>query len=240
MVAHDQRVVRPEIDDDALALLKIDRRAFVVVIADVADETDRGLRQRQQIVPSASAQSTHRLQDGITAFVNNADGKDFTVKLTVRDINIFETGPREVLVKVYDPDGKPVVRKVIPDDGVVSKAFLPPIGAWDHEAWYYAYCYMKGTQPMIRWSAFSEPDRLASVAKRDFTFADQGRQEGRLSRPRRRLHRSLRHAEDRPRAAARRRRSSRLDARSRQAVAEELRLRAARQRGHVRHVRRVR
>ncbi len=27
------------------------------------------------------AQSTHRLQDGITAFVNNADGKDFAVHL---------------------------------------------------------------------------------------------------------------------------------------------------------------
>lgn len=120
------------------------------------------------------AQSTHRLHDGVTAFVNNADGKDFTVHLAVRDLNLFETGPREVLVKVYDPAGNAVVRKVIPDDGVVSKAFLPPIGAWDHEAWYYAYCYMKGTQPMFRWSAFSEPDRLGSIAKRDFAFPIKG------------------------------------------------------------------
>ncbi|MBI2808784.1 MAG: hypothetical protein HYX68_27665 [Planctomycetes bacterium] len=124
------------------------------------------------------AQSTHRLQDGITAFVNNTEGKDFNVHLAVRDLNLFETGARELLVKVYDPAGRPVVRKVIPDDGVVSKAFLPPIGAWDHEAWYYAYCYMKGTQPMIRWSAFSEPDRLASVAKRDFKFAVKGAKKG--------------------------------------------------------------
>ena len=124
------------------------------------------------------AQSTHRLHDGITAFVNNADGKDFDVHLAVRDLNLFETGPREVLVKVYDPAGTPVVRKVIPDDGIVSKAFLPPMGAWDHEAWYYAYCYMKGTQPMIRWSAFSEPDRLAAVAKRDFTFSVKGGKKG--------------------------------------------------------------
>ena len=49
---------------------------------------------------SAFAQSTHRLQDGITAFVNNAEGKDFNVHLTVRDLNLFETGPRELLVKV--------------------------------------------------------------------------------------------------------------------------------------------
>lgn len=126
----------------------------------------------------AAGQSTHRLQDGITAFVHNAAGKDFSVGLTVRDLNLFETGPRELLVKVYDPDGGAVVRRVIPDDGVVSKAFLPPMGAWDHEAWYYAYCYMKGTQPMIRWSAFSEPDRLAAVAKRDFTFAVKGGKKG--------------------------------------------------------------
>lgn len=114
--------------------------------------------------------ATHRLYDGITAFVPNPEGKAFTVTLDVRDINIFETGPRELLCKVYDPDGQPVVRKVIADDGVVSQAFLPPMGAWDHEAWYYTYCYQKGTQPMIRWSAFSAPDRLGSVAKRTFRF----------------------------------------------------------------------
>lgn len=119
---------------------------------------------------AAHAQSTHRLHDGVTAFVNNADGRDFNVNLSVRDLNLFETGPREVLVKVYDPDGKVVVRKVIPDDGVVSKGMLPPLGAWDHEAWYYAYCYMKGTQPMFRWSTFSAPDRLASIAERKFDF----------------------------------------------------------------------
>src|SRR5437016_225398 len=109
--------------------------------------------------PGTAAETTYRLYDGITAFVHNAAGKDFTVRVTVRDLNIYETGPREVLLKVYDPDGKAVVREVIPDDGVVSKAYLPPIAAWDHEAWYYTYCYMQGTQPMIRWSAFSAPDR---------------------------------------------------------------------------------
>ena len=124
------------------------------------------------------AQSTHRLHDDITAFVNNADGKDFNVHLAVRDLNLFENGAREVLVKVYDPAGHPVLRKVIADDGVVSKAFLPPIGAWDHEAWSYAYCYMKGTQPMFRWSAFSEPDRLGSIAKRDFIFPIKGGAKG--------------------------------------------------------------
>ncbi len=127
---------------------------------------------------SLRAESTHRLHDGITAHVHNAAGQDFTVHLSVRDLNLFEPGPREVLVKVYDPAGQAVVRKIIPDDGVSSRAFLPPLGAWDHEAWYYAYCYMKGTQPMIRWSAFSAPDRLASIAKRSFSFPIKGGQKG--------------------------------------------------------------
>ncbi|MBM3997543.1 MAG: hypothetical protein FJ303_25860 [Planctomycetes bacterium] len=118
----------------------------------------------------ANAESTHRLHDGVTAFVHNADGREFSVRLDVRDLNLFETGPREVLVKIYDPDGKALVRKVIPDDGVSSKGFLPGLGAWDHEAWYYAYCHMKGTQPMFRWSAFSAADRVGAMPKRTFDF----------------------------------------------------------------------
>jgi hypothetical protein len=123
----------------------------------------------------ASAETTYRLQDGITAFVPNPQGKEFTVSLAVRDLNIYEAGPREILCKIYDPDGKAVVRQVIPDDGVTSQAFMPPMGAWDHEAWYYAFNYMKGTQPMIRWSAFSAPDRLKSLPKRTFTFKAGGK-----------------------------------------------------------------
>src|SRR4051812_8429916 len=98
------------------------------------------------------AADTYRLYDGIAAYVPSPAGKDFTVKLDVRDLNVQETGPREVLVKVYDPAGKAIVRAVIPDDGVVSKASLPPAGAWDHEAWYYAHCRMQGTLPLLRWS----------------------------------------------------------------------------------------
>ena len=78
---------------------------------------------------AAAGQTTFRLYDGVTAYVPNPQGKDFTVKLDVRDLNLHETGPREVLVKIYDPDGKAVVRKVIPDDGVTSKAMLPAAGA---------------------------------------------------------------------------------------------------------------
>ena len=116
------------------------------------------------------ANATHRLYDGITAFVANAEGKGFSVTLDVRDLNFHETGPREVLVKIYDPDGRTVVREVIPDDGITAGAYQQAAGAFDHEAWYYVYCRAHGAPPMVRWSSFSEPKRLGALAKRTFTY----------------------------------------------------------------------
>ena len=114
--------------------------------------------------------STHRLYDGITAFVVNAEGKEFSVTLDVRDLNFLESGPREVLLKIYDPDGRTIVREVIADDGITSGAYQHATAAFDHEAWYYVYCRAHGAEPMVRWSSFSEPKRLASLAKRTFTY----------------------------------------------------------------------
>lgn len=122
------------------------------------------------VASNAIAEQTFRMHDGVTAFVVNREAKPFTVSLDVRDLNMFEEGPREVLVKVYDPDGRTVVREVIPDDGITEPAFQHPTGAWDHEAWYYAWSRMQGEAPMIRWSAFSQSDRLASFAKRSFKY----------------------------------------------------------------------
>jgi len=71
---------------------------------------------------------TYRLHEGITAYVNNPDGKDFSVGLDVRDLNLYANGPREILFKVYDPDGKPVVREIIPDDGCATANLPDRIG----------------------------------------------------------------------------------------------------------------
>ena len=76
--------------------------------------------------------STYRLYDGITAFVSNEKGKAFTVEVDVRDLNFLENGPREVLLKIYDPDGKAIVRKVIADDGITSGAYQHATAAFDH------------------------------------------------------------------------------------------------------------
>src|SRR2546428_14195395 len=85
---------------------------------------------------TSESQRTFRLYEGITAYVNNPQGKEFKVNLDVRDLNLFTGGPREMLFKVYDPDGQPVVREIIPDDGVTSPNFLDRIGGWDHELQY--------------------------------------------------------------------------------------------------------
>lgn len=118
--------------------------------------------------------TTYRLYDGITAFVVNPDGRDFTLTLDVRDINHRMHGPSELLVKVYPPDGKPVVREIIADDGVLAHTSAPAAAGWDHEAWYYATCYSRGLEPLVRWSAFSDTQRIAAMQKRTFTYQIKG------------------------------------------------------------------
>lgn len=127
---------------------------------------------------AAPAGETFRLYHGITLYVDNSEGKPFDVDLDLRDINVYANGPREVLLKVYDPDGQAVVREIIPDDGVVSESYLPAIGGWDHELDYYALCRSRGTMPMIRWSSWSDPARLATLAKRTFTHKIEGGKQG--------------------------------------------------------------
>jgi hypothetical protein len=127
--------------------------------------------------PILHAESIHRLHDGITVFISNQQGKDFTVHLSVRDLNLYEYGPREVLVKVYDPSGRTVVRQVLPDDGITRPLFQLPMGGWDHEAWYHAYAQEKGAA-LLRWSAMMDAHRLAAVPQREFRFQVRGTERG--------------------------------------------------------------
>lgn len=109
---------------------------------------------------------TFRLYEGLTLLIHNSDGKAFDLELDVRDMNLVEPGPREVLLKVYDPEGKTLVREVIPDDGVVTPVGQGPTGGWDHEAWYYTYQVSRGAAPMLNWSGLTAPDRLAAIPVR--------------------------------------------------------------------------
>jgi hypothetical protein len=125
-----------------------------------------------------AAEQTFRLYRGVTLYVHNPEGKDFNVNLQVRDMNIYANGPREVLFKVYGPDGKPVVREIVPDDGIVAPAFQDRIGGWDHELMYYANLYAKGTKPSTSFSTWSDPKRLAAIKARVLKRPIKGKGKG--------------------------------------------------------------
>lgn len=114
---------------------------------------------------------TLRLYQGAAAYIDNPQGVAMQVAVDVRDWNLMENGPRELLLKIYDPAGRPLVRRVIEDDGVSGDPYLPETGGWDHEMWYYALCYGRGSRPMLRWSSFTEPTRAAALPKRTFEFS---------------------------------------------------------------------
>jgi hypothetical protein len=116
----------------------------------------------------SAASRTWRLYEGITVYVANPEGRAFSVGLDVRDLNLVADGPREVLYKVYDPDGRPIVREFIPDDGVARPNFPDRPGGWDHELQYFGNLHAKGTQPTLRWSATSDEAFLATAVARTF------------------------------------------------------------------------
>ena len=74
-------------------------------------------------------EASYRLYQGVTIYVNNPSGKPFDIKLKVRDLNLFSKGPREVLFKVYDPDGKTPVREIIPDEPTLMRPLLEKFAA---------------------------------------------------------------------------------------------------------------
>lgn len=117
-----------------------------------------------------AAPATIRLYDGVTAYVPQSNGAPFSVELGVRDLNHLTRAPAELLVKIYDPDGRVLVREVLPDDGIAAPSYAPPVSGWDHEAWYAQVSRSRGIDPMIRWSHFSDPAFLASVPVRPFAF----------------------------------------------------------------------
>ena len=79
---------------------------------------------------------------------------------------------------MYAPDGKVLVREVIEDDGIESKPTDLRTGGWDHEAWYRYLQMSRGSTPLIRWSAFSDPKRLALQPSRRFDYTVDGEQTG--------------------------------------------------------------
>ncbi len=156
-------------------MLKINVVVFVLVLMGFlafGPESARGAE------PAGEKNPWHRLYAGATYFFDNPSGKRFELTLDVQDLNLLESGPRELLVKVYQPDGTTAVREIIPDDGVVTGGLLPAYAAWDHEGWYYGYCYATGSQPTYRFSMPTQPDQIAKRATRTFKWKVPGGGQG--------------------------------------------------------------
>lgn len=112
---------------------------------------------------------TLRCYQGNAIYIHNPDGQAFDINLELFDWNLMEPGPREVLVKVYGPDGETIVREVIEDDGASGEP-LVEAGGWDHEMWYYALLYGRGSQPAFSWSSMTDPARLNRLKSRMFRY----------------------------------------------------------------------
>ena len=138
----------------------------------------RGADDRSNAGLPAIAGQTFRLYEGVTAYVVNPEGKDFEVAIDVRDVNFYANGPREVLFKVYDPEGNPVVREVIPDDGCTTGSMQDRIGGWDHDMQCYTDLFSKGTQPWARWGVWSDRARLKTIVARTFVRPIKGGKKG--------------------------------------------------------------
>jgi hypothetical protein len=115
-------------------------------------------------------EDVHRLHDGMTVLLNNDQGSAFELVLKVRDINYSPRGPAELLAKVYDPQGRVVVREVVPDDGIVKGLFDGPAAGFDHLALYFADTRAKGLTPAVRYGGFLDPARVGAMAVRTFKY----------------------------------------------------------------------
>ncbi len=112
----------------------------------------------------------YRLYDDLGLFFHNSEGGSFTLHLSVQDLNRSARGPSELMLHLYDPEGRLVVREVIPDDGIDVCGSGPTLAGWDHEAWYYETCYSRGLDPLVRWSVMTRSNLIALLPSRSFSF----------------------------------------------------------------------
>lgn len=127
---------------------------------------------------NVNAESACRLYRGVTFYINNPEGVDFDFEMDVRDLNLFSKGAREILFKIYAPDGSLVEREVIPDDGVASEGFPVPVIGWDTELQYYMTLYAAGSSPSLRWSAPGRTGQLDLLEARTFNYRVEGKGKG--------------------------------------------------------------
>ncbi|MCX5661603.1 MAG: hypothetical protein NTW19_18150 [Planctomycetota bacterium] len=105
----------------------------------------------------------YHLRQGVTFYVVNPSGKDFTVDLDLKDLNIYCQGAQTALVKVYGPEGEVAVDDEIPDDGIVNGGYDQAWAGWDHEQWARAGLRDLGAEALFRSDAFSDPRKVEKI-----------------------------------------------------------------------------
>lgn len=110
------------------------------------------------------APTYYHLRQGVTFYVANRRGVPFTIDLELKDINTYCRGAQTALLKVYDPDGEVLHEEDVPDDGVTSGAYQQAWAGWDHEMWARGGVREVGAEPLFRWGAFGDPNKLEKIS----------------------------------------------------------------------------
>jgi hypothetical protein len=120
---------------------------------------------------AVAKETLYRLRPAVAFYVHNPKGVSFDVRLSRHDLNFYCHGPREMSVKVMDPDEKELFWYEFPDDGITVAADQAALAGWDHELWARAALWDAGCTSLTSFSALSDPRRIQSLPVAAKTFA---------------------------------------------------------------------
>jgi len=120
---------------------------------------------------TGTAEQLYRLRPAVSFYINNPRGKAFSVRLSRRDLNFYCHGPRELSVKIMDPDEKELFWYEFPDDGITVAADQAARAGWDHELWSRAALWDAGGDSLVSFSALSGPKRVRALPASEKVFA---------------------------------------------------------------------
>lgn len=72
-----------------------------------------------------------RCREGLVFHLLDEKGDGFNLSIDIRDMNTYLQGPREVLIFISGPNGNILVKRVVPDDGIIKGNFKYKDGVAD-------------------------------------------------------------------------------------------------------------
>jgi len=140
--------------------MKISQGAITAALVLLGGLTGPGCLARDA---AGKAPVYYHLRQGVVFYVANTSGRPFKLQIDLKDINTFCQGAQTALFKVYDPDGKVLHAEDIPDDGITDGGYQQAWAGWDHELWARGAIREIGGEPLFRWDAFSNPQKLDKI-----------------------------------------------------------------------------